>query len=141
MLPLGYEITEDKSQIDAVAAHAFLKDSYWAKGIPLDTVTRSIEGSMTVAIFHGGKQVGMSRIISDQSTFAYLTDVYVLDEHRGKGLSKAMLSHWLNHPALTGILRWALFTKDAQSLYAQFGWVQYPMPERMMVIDKRLSAG
>ncbi len=140
-LPDGYELTEDKARIDAIAAHAFLTESYWAKDIPLDTVMRSIAGSHAVAVFHDEKQVAMARIISDQATFAYLTDVYVLDAHRGKGLSKAMLHHFLGHPRLQGVLRWALFTKDAQSLYAQFGWIQYPMPERMMVIDKRLNAG
>jgi GNAT superfamily N-acetyltransferase len=85
---------------------------------------------MTVAVFHDEGQVAMARIISDEATFAYLTDVYVLEAHRGKGLSKAMLRHFL-----------ALFTKDAQALYRQFGFFEYPMPDRMMVIDKRLSAG
>jgi GNAT superfamily N-acetyltransferase len=141
MLPLGYQMTEDKTRIDAVAAHAFLTECYWAKGITLETVARSIEGSMAAAVFHDGQQVALARVISDHATFAYLTDVYVLDVHRGKGLSKAMLRHFLDHPRLSCVLRWALFTKDAQSLYSQFGFFQYPMPDRMMVIDKRLDAG
>lgn len=140
MLPPGYELVEDKGRIDAVAAHAFLTDCYWAKGISLDVVERSINGSLPVAVFKDGEQVAMARIISDQATFAYLTDVYVLDDHRGKGLSKAMLRHFLDHPLLKHVLRWALFTKDAQTLYGQFGFFQYPMPERMMVIDNRLNA-
>jgi GNAT superfamily N-acetyltransferase len=141
LLPSGYELSDDPVQIDAVAAHAFLRDSYWAKDIPLETVARSIAGSLTVAIFHDEGQVAMARVVSDEATFAYLTDVYVLDAHQGKGLSKAMLRHFLDHPRLRGVLRWALFTKDAQSLYNQFGFFQYPMPERMMVIDKRLNSG
>jgi GNAT superfamily N-acetyltransferase len=140
MLLPGYDLTGDKARIDPVAAHAFLTECYWAKGISLDTVTRSILGSLVVAVFHDGKQVAMARAISDSATFAYLTDVYVLVAHRGRGLSKAMLRHFIDHPQLKGVLRWALFTKDAQSLYAQFGFFQYPMPERMMVIDKRLAA-
>jgi GNAT superfamily N-acetyltransferase len=140
VLPQGYELTEDKTRIDAVAAHAFLTESYWVKGLPLETVARSIHGSLTVAIFYLDEQVAMARIISDTATFAYLTDVYVLDAHRGKGLSKAMLSHLQAHPKLKDVLRWALFTKDAQTLYSQFGFFEYPMPERMMVIDKRLGA-
>jgi GNAT superfamily N-acetyltransferase len=140
-LPDSYELTDEPARIDPVAAHAFLKDSYWAKDILLETVARSIAGSMTVAVFHDEGQVAMARIISDEATFAYLTDVYVLEAHRGKGLSKAMLRHFLDHPRLKGVLRWALFTKDAQALYRQFGFFEYPMPDRMMVIDKRLSAG
>jgi GNAT superfamily N-acetyltransferase len=141
LLANGYQLTEDPARIDPVAAHAFLKDSYWAKDIPLETVARSIAGSMTVAVFHDERQVAMARIISDEATFAYLTDVYVLEAHRGKGLSKAMLHHFLDHPRLRDVLRWALFTKDAQTLYRQFGFFEYPMPDRMMVIDKRLTAG
>jgi GNAT superfamily N-acetyltransferase len=142
MAPLyGYRLVDAPTLIDPVAAHAFLTESYWAKGIPLETVRRSIEGSLCVAIFHDAEQVAMARVISDNATFAYLTDVYVLEAHRGKGLSKAMLAHFLDHPRLSGVLRWALFTKDAQSLYSQFGFFQYPMPERMMVIDKRLAVG
>lgn len=141
ILPQGYELTEDKSRIDPVAAHAYLTGSYWADGTSLETVARSIEGSHAVAILHEGAQVAMARIISDYATFAYLTDVYVLDARRGKGLSKAMLRHVLDHPRLRDVLRWALFTKDAQPLYAQFGFFEYPMPERMMVVDKRLSKG
>jgi GNAT superfamily N-acetyltransferase len=140
-LPVGYELSDDPARIDAVAAHAFLKDSYWAKDIPLEAVARSIAGSLAVAIFHGEGQVAMARVISDEVTFAYLTDVYVLEAHQGKGLSKAMMRHFLDHPRLSGVLRWALFTKDAQTLYSQFGFSQYPMPERMMVIDKRLNSG
>jgi GNAT superfamily N-acetyltransferase len=141
MLPAGYEITSDKSRIDAVAAHAFLTNSYWAKGITLDQVQHSIDASRAFAIFCGREQVGMARVITDEVTYAYLTDVYVLEGHRGLGLSKALLDYILNQPELEGVLRWALFTKDAQSLYRQFGFFQYPMPERMMVIDKRLNTG
>ncbi len=140
-LPAGYNLTDDKARIDPVAAHAYLTTSYWAKDVSLETVVKSIEGSQVVAIFREGRQVAMARIISDAATFAYLTDVYVLGEHRGKGLSKAMLKHFLAHPRLQTITRWALFTKDAQGLYGQFGWKQYPMPERMMVIDNRLFQG
>jgi GNAT superfamily N-acetyltransferase len=137
-LPPGYELRECA---DAVSAHAYLTTSYWAHGISLETVTKSLEHSVAVSIWLDDAQVAMVRSITDFATFAYLTDVYVLADHRGKGLSKAMLRHLLADPRLQSVVRWALFTKDAQSLYAQFGWMQYPMPERMMVIDKRLTAG
>jgi GNAT superfamily N-acetyltransferase len=136
-LSAGYSLQDGA---DAVVAHAFLTESYWAKGTTLDTVQRSIVGSICVSVWFDGIQVGMARVISDRATFAYLTDVYVVQEHQGKGLAQAMLTYLLGHPELQELGRWALFTKDAQSLYARFGWAQYPMPERMMVIDNRLCA-
>ncbi|MFT4026244.1 MAG: GNAT family N-acetyltransferase [Novosphingobium sp.] len=131
----GYRLTEDQAEIDAVAAHAFLTGSYWAKGILLETVAAAIAGSFCVAIRHEGRQIGMVRAISDFATTAYLTDVYVLDEHRGHGLASAMLAHLQAHPRLQGLRRWMLFTLDAQPLYSANGWNVYPHPERVMVID------
>ncbi len=137
-LPRGYVLREGA---DPVAAHAFLTHSYWAMDISLEKVTRALENSFALSVCHDATQVAMVRVISDEATFAYLTDVYVEETHRGKGLSKAMLRHLLDLPRYQGILRWTLFTKDAQSLYRQFGWSEYPMPERTMVIDKRVQAG
>ncbi len=131
----GYRLTEDPSEIDAVAAHAFLSQSYWAKGIPIETVAAAIEGSLCLAALHEGRQVGMVRVISDFATTAYLTDVYVLDAHRGQGLASAMLAHLHAHPRLQGLRRWFLFTTDAQPLYAQAGWNLYPHADRTMVRD------
>ncbi len=134
-LPPGYRLTEDQAEIDAAAAHAFLTESYWAKGIPAETVVAAIAGSFCVAVLHEGRQVGMVRTISDFATTAYLTDVYVLDAHRGRGLASAMLAHLQAHPRLQGLRRWLLFTLDAQPLYARNGWNVYPHPERVMVRD------
>lgn len=133
MLPAGYELTDNKARIDPVAAHAYLTESYWAKGIPFETVARALDGSLVVAVLHEGRQVAMARIVSDFATFAYLADVYVLEDHRGLGLSKAMMAFLIDHPRLQGLRRWALYTKDAQGLYGQFGFVEYPWPDRMMV--------
>ena len=83
----------------------------------------------------------MARVLTDHVTFAYLHDVYVLPEHGGLGIAKFMLRQLLDRPDLQGVGRWALFTKDAQSLYAQFGWRQYPWPERMMIIDPKVFSG
>ena len=131
-LPEGYELTGDPARIDPVAAHAYLSRSYWSPGIPLPTVRRALANSICVAVLENGAQVAMARIVSDRATFAYLADVYVLEDHRGRGLSHAMLE-WLDrHPELQGLRRWALFTLDAQSLYAGHGWTVYPHPERMM---------
>ena len=135
-LPASYEVTFDPARIDAVAAHAYLTRSYWAKGIPLDTVRRSIDNSLCVAILHGAAQVAFARVITDRATFAYLADVYVLEQHRGHGLSHALLDALDAHAELQGLRRWALFTQDAQGLYQSHGWSQYAYPERMMTRDK-----
>jgi len=132
-LPPGYELTEDPARIDAVAAHDYLTGSYWSPGIALETVRQAIFHSLCVAVLHQGRQVGFARIVSDFTTFAYLADVYVLEDHRGAGIASAMLAHLKAHPRLQGLRRWLLFTKDAQPLYARAGWTQYPSPERVMV--------
>jgi len=134
-LPTGYELSDDPARIDPAAAHAYLTRSYWAPGIPLETVARSIANSLTVAVFHAGEQVAMARLVTDYATMAYLADVYVLEEHRGRGLSKAMLAHLHGRPDLQGLRRWLLFTRDAHSLYAQFGWQGLAHPERAMLQD------
>jgi GNAT superfamily N-acetyltransferase len=131
-LPDGYAFLETP---DPVATHAYLTRSYWASGIPTETVTKSIARSICVAITYDGAQVAFARVISDQATFAYLADVYVLEEHRRKGLSHALLDALHAHPDLQGLRRWALFTQDAQGLYQAHGWSQYPHPERMMTKD------
>jgi len=134
-LPDGYRLTDAPAEIDALAAHAYLVRSYWAKGIPLETVRKAIDNSFCVAILHDESQIAFARIISDFATYAYLTDVYVLEDHRGKGLASAMLAHLRAHPDLQGLRRWMLFTVDAQPLYARNGWSQYPHPERVMYLD------
>lgn len=134
-LPTGYVLTENAAEIDAVAAHAYLTRSYWAEGIPLETVARSIAGSFCIAVRKDGAQIAFARIISDFATFAYLADVYVLETHQGQGVARAMLAYLVEHPRLQGLRRWALFTRDAQSLYEGFGWARYPWPERMMTCD------
>ena len=134
-LPPGYELTGDPARIDPAAAHAYLTRSYWSPGIPPETVQRAIANSISVAALKDGEQVAMARVVSDRATFAYLADVYVLEEHGGQGLSHAMLD-WLDrHPQLQGLRRWALFTQDAQELYKTQGWSVYPHPERMMTRD------
>jgi GNAT superfamily N-acetyltransferase len=138
-LPPGYRLTEDPAEVDPVVAHAFLTESYWAAGRTLETVRRAIENSLCVAILFGCEQVAMARVITDYATFAYVDDVYVLEAHQRQGLAGAMLRHLLDHPRLQGLARWALYTKDAQTLYARYGWIEYPYPDRMMVIDKRFA--
>ena len=134
-LPPGYDLRDGA---DPIAAHAALTESYWAKGITLEQVRRSFAPSLLVSVWNAGQQVGMARVLTDHVTFAYLHDVYVLPEHQGKGLAQALLAHLHGRDDLQGIARWALVTKDAQSLYAKFGWREYPWPERMMIIDPKM---
>ncbi len=131
-LPDGYELTFDQSRVDVDAAHAYLSRSYWAENIPLETVRKALSNSLCVTVWKDGAQVALARVITDRATFAYLADVYVLEEHRGKGLSKVMVAALHDHPELQGLRRWALFTADAQELYRQLGWTAPSHPDRAM---------
>jgi GNAT superfamily N-acetyltransferase len=131
-LPTDYVLTDDQSQIDALAAHAFLTTSYWSTGIPVETVQRAIANSFCVAVRHNDTQVAFARVVTDYAVFGYLADVYALEEHRGLGLGQLMVTHFHNHPRLQGLRRWALFTLDAQGVYAKLGWQPLQHPERAM---------
>jgi len=131
-LPPDYELVDDPARIDVAAAHAYLTRSYWSPGIPFATVERAIANSLCVAVRHCGEQVGLARVVTDRATFAYLADVYVLEEHRGLGLARAMVAHLQGHPELQGLRRWLLFTADAHALYEPLGWQPLAHPERGM---------
>ncbi|MEW5675742.1 GNAT family N-acetyltransferase [Flavobacterium enshiense] len=128
-----YEISTDKSKIDAIAVHDFLSNhSYWCKDIPLTTVKTSIENSLCFGVYDNDKQIGFARVITDYATIAYLGDVYILSSYRGKGLSKKLMKTIMSHPDLQGLRRWILLTADAHELYKQFGWKEIQRPERYM---------
>ena len=131
-LPPGYELVADPARIDVAAAHAYLARSYWSPDIPLATVARAIANSLCVAVRHEGEQVGLARVVTDRATFAYLADVYVLEEHCGRGLAQAMVQRLHDHPDLQGLRRWLLMTVDAHSLYEKLGWTPLAHPERGM---------
>jgi N-acetylglutamate synthase-like GNAT family acetyltransferase len=134
----GYLISDDPARLDVDAVHAYLTRSYWAEGIPREIVARSLANSLNLGIYSApGEQVGLLRVISDYSTFAYLCDVYVLEAHRGRGLSKAALRALGNHPKLQGLRRIQLVTQDAHGLYAQFGFSVVKQPEFHM--EKRTA--
>ena len=130
----GYEITDDPARIDVEAAHAFLTTSYWSTGVPIDTVRRAIHNSLCFAVLHEGRQVGLARMVTDRATFAYLADVYVLEAHRGKGLAHRMLERIQRHPDLQGLRRMLLATRDAHTLYAQFGFKPLVAPDKLMEV-------
>lgn len=118
--------------MDVESIHAFLSSTYWAKNIPIETVRRSIQNSFCIGVFENAAQVGFARMITDQATFAYLADVYILPSHRGNGLSKLMLQKLLDAPELQGIRRFMLATSDAQGLYSKFGYTPLAKPEIFM---------
>lgn len=122
-LPDGYEISTAQDRLDVDAVHAYLTRSYWSPGIPRDIVERALRNSWCVGAYApDGAQVGLSRVITDFATFAYLCDVYVLEGHRGRGISKAMMRAVMAHPALAGARRAMLATRDAHGLYRRFGF-------------------
>jgi len=135
-LPEGYVISCDPARLDLDVIHGFIAQSYWAKDIPKALVERTIRNSLCWGVYHEMRQIGFARVISDCATFAYLADVFVLPEHRGRGLSKALVQTVLAHPDLQGLRRWMLVTADAQGLYEQFGFKAAENPERYMEIHR-----
>jgi len=130
-------ISTDPMRLDLDLIYDFLTNCYWAKGIPRDVVARSIEHALCFGVYDGsGAQVGFARVISDFATVAYLGDVFVLESHRGRGLSKWMMECILQHPALQNLRRWILLTRDAHELYRKFGFTALKSPDRYMELHR-----
>jgi GNAT superfamily N-acetyltransferase len=127
-----YTISTDKGRLDVAVIHDFLTMSYWAAGVPMEVVKRSIEHSLAFGVFKEDQQVGFARIITDYATFAYLGDVFILEPFRGRGLSKWLMGVIVGHPDLQGLRRWVLLTRDAHGLYRQVGFTEPSNPERYM---------
>ena len=127
-----YAITTDLSRLDLGAIHGFLKDLYWARGVPREVVERSVENSLCFGLYRGDEQAGFARVTTDRATFAYLADVFVLEEHRGRGLGKWLMEVVLSHPELRGLRRWMLATADAHGLYQRYGFRGLASPEIFM---------
>lgn len=128
-----FAIDTDKSRLDIDAIQAFLvNDSYWASTRTREQTETAIENSICFGLYHGDRQIGFARVVSDRATFAYVGDVYVIDEFRGRGLSKWLMETMLAHPQLQGLRRWILATRDAHGLYAQFGFTELVHPDRWM---------
>jgi GNAT superfamily N-acetyltransferase len=127
-----YLVSTDRHRIDLDVIHGFLVESYWAKGIPRDVVAGSIANSLCFGLYSGDQQVGFARVISDYATYAYLGDVFILEQYRGCGLGKWLMECIMAHPQLQSLRRWGLVTRDAHGLYAQFGFTPLANPERHM---------
>jgi GNAT superfamily N-acetyltransferase len=129
----GYLISDDPDRIDVDAVHAYLTRSYWAEGIRRDAVERSLRHSLPIGVYAPtGEQVGLARVVTDYATFAWLCDVYILEEHRGRGLSKAAMRAVVSHPRLQDLRRMRLGTRDAHGLYEQFGFKKMAEPQNQM---------
>lgn len=128
-----YYILTGYENIDISAIHRYLStESYWALGIPLETVEQSLRRSFCAGVFLDNEQVGFARLVTDYTTFAYLADVYILEVHRGKGLSKMLMQHIMDLEWVQKLRRMMLVTQDAHSLYSRFGFHTPEFPERVM---------
>ncbi|MGI8857369.1 MAG: GNAT family N-acetyltransferase [Thermomicrobiales bacterium] len=128
----SFRISTDPADFDLDAIYAYLSASYWATGIPKETVSRSIANALCFGVFHDDAQIGFARVITDRATFAYLGDVYILDSYQGRGLGTWLMQTITAHPDLQGLRRWSLVTRDAHGLYARFGFRALPDPSRYM---------
>ena len=130
----AYVVTSDRARllkhVDTI--HAYLTTSYWAEGIPKKIVRKSMQGSICFGVLRGRELVGFCRVITDKATYAYLADVFVLEPHRDKGLSKRLMEAVKAHKDLQGIRRFMLVTRDAHGLYSQYGFRPLAAPERHM---------
>ena len=133
-----FTVSTDRSRLDIDAIHRFLStEAYWAKNRTFEQTKTAIENSICFGVFWGEKQTGFARVVTDKATFAYIGDVFILDEFRGRGLGKTLMEAMLSHPELQGLRRWVLATKDAHGLYEQFGFSSLKFPERWMELPTK----
>jgi len=130
-------ISTNKQKLQINIIHGFLKNAYWSPGIAREVVQRAIDNSLCFGVYKDKKQVGFARVVSDCTKFAYLADVFVLDDYRKQGLGKWLMDCILKHPELKTITRFMLATADAHGLYRQFGFTELSDPERLM--ERRIS--
>jgi GNAT superfamily N-acetyltransferase len=132
----GFEVSSDPGRLDRALIHRFLHDeSYWAAGVPRDVVDRALDNSLCFGLYdRDGRQAGFARVVTDRAAIAYLADVFVLNEHRGRGLGKWLIETVMSHPELQGLRRFFLGTVDAHALYERYGFRPLADPDRMMEI-------
>ena len=133
-----YELSTDRSRLDIDYILRFLNEkSWWAKDRTKDEVVRSIAGSISFGIYSQGKQVGFARIVTDCSVLAYLMDVFIDPDHRGKGLGTWLSGIVLQHPDLGKVPYWRLATIDTHEVYKRAGWEMFKHPEWIMEYQSR----
>ena len=128
-----YTISDDRARLDIKVIQKFLSsESYWATGRSVERIQRSVDNSLSFGLYRGDEQIGFARVVTDYATFAWLADVFVLEESRGRGLAKWLVEVIISHPQLQGFRRWVLATKDAHELYRRYGFRELHRPERWM---------
>jgi GNAT superfamily N-acetyltransferase len=130
----NFTISTEPARLDHDAIADMLKRSYWASGRPREKLDRALANSLVFGMYDGDKQIGVARIVSDYAVFAYLCDVFILEAYRGQGLGKWLMQTIHSHPDLQGLRRWTLVTRDAHTLYDQFGWKSLDNPSNWMEI-------
>ena len=126
------QISTDKSRLDIEVIHAYLTNSYWAEGRTVEAIKKSIDHSICFGVYLDNQQVGLARVVSDLTVFAYIMDVFILDEHKGNGYGKQLMKSIMSYEDLADVENWFLRTMDAQGLYTQFGFTELEFPERSM---------
>jgi GNAT superfamily N-acetyltransferase len=128
-----FQISTDSSRLDLGLIHRFLvEESYWARERTPEQTRTAIENSICFGVYDGERQVAFARVVSDKATFAYIGDVFVVEDYRGRGISKMLMEYIVEHPELQGLRRWILATRDAHGLYEQFEFAPLRHPERWM---------
>jgi len=127
-------VTSDPAAVDLDAVHAYLRTSYWSEDIPREIVARAVANSIPFSVKHGARQVGFARVVTDRATFAYLSDVYILEAYRGQGLARRLMDAVMAHPDLQGLRRFSLTTRDAEGLYRRYGFAELATPARHLEI-------
>ena len=131
----GYKISTDKTYLDFEVIYGFISKSHWASRIPKHTLEKAIANSFCFGVYDSqDSQISFARLITDKATFAYLADVFIVESHRGKGLSKWLVESIVSHPELQGLRRMVLATRDAHGFYAQYGFQPIKNPEMFMQI-------
>lgn len=131
------DISTEPGRLDIDLIYRFLSDeAYWSLGESRETVERALANSLCFGAYLGKEQVGLARVVTDRATFAWVSDVFVVSEYRGRGYGKRLMQAVVDHPELIGLRRLLLATRDAHGLYAQFGFEPLPAPERFMMRQK-----
>lgn len=130
-------ISTNKNELNISLIHEFLSNSYWAKGRTVSEVKKTIKHSLCFGIYLDNKQIGFARVVSDYVIFAYLMDVFIIEEYRGKGYATLLIGHILNEHRLKEVKRWGLMTRDAHSLYKKFGFEMHNPQENVLFKVKK----
>lgn len=132
----GIRVTDDPAAVDLEVVHGFLREAYWSPGVPRDVVARAVAHSLCLTALEDRRQVGFARVVTDRATFAYLCDVFVLEDWRGRGLGRRLAELAIAHPDVAGCRRLLLATRDAHGVYTPLGFAPVPEPENLLGISR-----